>query len=96
MSNELTSKKQLQLQTVIRIDDFPSFVDLKATYKTKAGTFEDVDFFIVIDLSKYCHKSRRYTTLNSTSSIPQNSWEHISTAEAIQMLLADVTSSMQS
>ena len=65
MSNELTSKTQLQLK--IRIDDFPSFVDSKATYETKAGTFEGVDWFIVIDLSKYWQESKSYITLNSTS-----------------------------
>ena len=67
ISNELTDKIH-QIQTVIRIDDFPSFVDSKATYETKAGTFEDVDWFIVIQLSKYCHESKSYVTLNSISS----------------------------
>ena len=62
------STNKTQLQTVIRIDDIPSFVDSKATYETIAGTFADVDWFIVIDLSKYCQDSKRYITLNSTSS----------------------------
>ena len=66
MTNEPINKTQLQLQ--IRIDDFPSFVDSKANYETKVGTFEDVDWFIVIDLSKYRQESKRYITLNSTSS----------------------------
>ena len=68
-TNEPTNKIQAQLQTVIRIDDIPSFVDSKATYETKAGTFEDVDWLIVIQLmSKYRQESERYITLNSTSS----------------------------
>ena len=66
MTNEPINKTQLQLQ--IRIDDFPSFVDSKANYETKAGTFEDVDWFIVIQLSKYCPESKSFITLNSTSS----------------------------
>ena len=58
----------MQLQTEICIDDFPSFVRSKAIYETKANTPKDVDWFIVIDLSKYCQESKRYITLDSTSS----------------------------
>ena len=65
MTNEPINKTQLQLQ--IRIDDFPSFVDSKANYETKAGTFEYVDWFIVIDLNKYRQESKSYITLSSTS-----------------------------
>ena len=63
-----SSTDKMQLQTEICIDDFPSFVKSKAISETKAGTFDGVNWFIVIDLSKYCQESKRYITLNSTSS----------------------------
>ena len=68
IATSLTDKTQPQFQTIIRINDFLSFVDSKATYERKAGTFEDVEWFIVIQLSKYCPESKSFITLNSTSS----------------------------
>ena len=39
-----------QLQSAIRIDDFHSFVNLKAKYEAKAGTVNCIEWFIGIDL----------------------------------------------
>ena len=61
------STDKTQLQTAIRIDDFPSFVNSKAKYETKAGTVNGIECFIGIKLRKYCHESKRYITLNSSS-----------------------------
>ena len=62
-----TDKTLLKIQTAIRIDDFPSFVNSKAKYETKAGTVNGIEWRIVVELRKYCRKSKRYITLNSSS-----------------------------
>ena len=62
-----SSTDKTQLQTSIRIDDFPSFVNSKAKYEAKASTVNGIECFIGIELKKYCHKSKSYITLNSSS-----------------------------
>ena len=62
-----SSTDKTQLQTSIRIDDFPSFVNSKAKYEAKAGTASSIEWRIVIELTKYCHESKSYITLNSSS-----------------------------
>ena len=65
VSYTLTKNK---LSLLIRIDNFPSFVTSKASYNTRNIIVNNTRWCILVDLTKYCQKSKKYILINAETS----------------------------